>query len=250
MKILVFTEKQDYYKVIRLLADDLSRTVDVELVTECELVNLALSNPHDLIVIDDREYHRLNDGFLEELKINHNEVMVFLQDKSALNKYLQYNVVDYFISPVNWDHVNDRLRECVKKMTRYYRFFKSPKEPQKFLLKRKTDVILLEYDRILFFEKKDKRVLIHTYDQVYESHDSLKSIMAYLPDTFLRVHSSYVVNFNHVHEIIELRNRSYAITFKAYDQIAHMSRHRAAEIMDDAIAHFRLSYIGHRRKDK
>lgn len=249
MKILVFTDKNDYFNVIKQLVIDINKNVTLERVTECELANMTLSNPDYMVIIDDRKYNDLNKDFFEVLKKNQNELVVLLKDKAHIERYLNFNVLDYFVSPMDWIRVNISLKVSIKHMVRLNHLSNRPSELKKFVLRRKTDVIFLDFDDILFFEKKDRAVIIHTVDDVYETHDSLKNVMVNLPPAFVRVHSSYVVNFNHAHSIVETKNRSYAIAFKAYDEVAHMSRQRATEMMQDKHGHYRLSFIGHKRKE-
>lgn len=249
MKILVFTEKNDYMNVISQLVSDINKNVILDHVSECELANMTLSNPQHIVIIDDRLYGLLNNEFFEVLKSNQNKLLVLLKEKENIQRYLNMNVLDYFVSPMNWSRFNNTLKDAIKHMVRINQLNKGSYGIKKFLLKRKTDVLFIDFDCILFFEKKDRTVIIHTLEKTYMTHDSLKSIMVNLPESFVRVHSSYVANFNHVHEIVESKNRSYALTFKDYEKEAHMSRQRAAEMMQDKLGYYRLSFIGHKRKD-
>ncbi len=97
MKILIFTDKDDYFNVIQQLLMDINKHIVLERVSQFELSNMVLSNPEHVVLIDDRLYHSLNDDFFEVLKKNSNELIVFLQGKSNVQRYLNFNMVDYFM---------------------------------------------------------------------------------------------------------------------------------------------------------
>lgn len=249
MKVLVFTEKNDYFNIIRQLVFDEDPKLMVERVTESELGNLTLSSPKHVLVLDDRLYHKLNEDCLEIFKKNYNQILLLLENQSEVKKYLSLNVVDFFVLPMDWKRFKVSLIQCIHNMQRLSLLIKNEKMINKLVLKRKSDVLFIDFEKILYLEKKDKLVLIHTNHETYETHDSLKNMMAALPKSFLRVHSSYIVNFDHAYRIVESKNKSYFIHFKNYDGVAHMSRQKASDILTNPETHPRLYYIDHKRKE-
>jgi two-component system LytT family response regulator len=246
MKVLVFSKKSDYAKVLKVLLDELSVNVEIEEVTACRLANLALSRQHDLILLDDRLSGDLTPLLMESLARSQVDVIVFLKQKHNISKYVSLNLLGYYVSPIKWDQVMDNLRILVRRnqLLEHY----SQKKGGKYMVKEHNSVYFLPFEDILFFEKDDKLVKIHTRDQSYHVHESLKHICSTLPSGFLRVHSSYIVNFNNVDRIIESQ-RTYSIEFHDYDQIAHMSRKKAKDILSDGYQKYRLSHIIHKGKE-
>jgi len=57
--------------------------------------------------------------------------------------------------------------------------------------------------------------------------------MTRVPQNFIRVHNSYVVNTNHISKIKEVGNRSYEIMFNSFDKVALMSRYRSDALLKD-----------------
>ena len=248
MKVLVFTEKNDYFNIIRQLVYDENPKLTVERVTEWELGNLTLSSPKHVLVLDDRLYNYLNEDCLEIFKKNYNPILLLLENQSEVKKYLSLNVVDFFVMPMDWKRFKTSLVRCIHNMQRLSLLIKNEKVINKLVLKRKNDILFINFEKILYLEKKDKLVLIHTNHDTYETHDSLKNMMKTLPKSFLRVHSSYIVNFDHAYKIVEIKNKSYYIHFKNYDGVAHMSRQKASDILNNPETHPRLYYIDHERK--
>ncbi len=52
--------------------------------------------------------------------------------------------------------------------------------------------------KIMIIEVQSKKITFHTQAQSYEFYDSLESVMKNIPDYFLRVHRSFVVNTNFI----------------------------------------------------
>lgn len=242
MKVLLFTQKKDYIKVIGLLCKEIHKSLVVEEISAFQLANIATSHPNSLLILDDRLYHDINKECLEVLIRNKVEVMVLMTSIQSVKRYLNLNIVDYFVSPLDWQAIDMRLRKQYKKHIAIQNL-KHEEKQKKIVVKSKTEVFLVPEDDILFFEKRNKEVLIHTYDRIYVCHESLKEIMHHLSENFIRVHSSYIVNFNNAKSVISSGNRKYWIAFENYEDKAHMSRNRAEEILKDAGNHYRLSYI-------
>ena len=53
-------------------------------------------------------------------------------------------------------------------------------------------------EQILYFESAKKKILLHTAGQEFEFYDSLGRVETQLPDDFIRVHKSYIVNMKKV----------------------------------------------------
>lgn len=243
MKILIFTDKEDYVRVIGLLSSDIHKSIDVEVISECRLANIALTHPHDIIIIDDRIFDKINAECLEILERAQMSLMVFLQYKKNIKRYLHLNVLDYFVSPLRWHAIEERIRLQYKRMTALEHLEHVGEIPHKYVVKDKDSVHFLNYSDILFFEMNDKQLHIHTKDGLFKSHESLKKALVRLPEHFIRVHSSYIVNFNNVLNILNTGNRNYRINFNDYSKYAMMSRKKAEELMKDQYNHYRLSYI-------
>ena len=77
---------------------------------------------------------------------------------------------------------------------------------------------LIKLDEILFFKADEKYVEIHTMDQKYLITDSLTTLTEQLPDDFVRVHRSAIINLNHMDEIIRLSSNVFEVRMKNSDK--------------------------------
>ncbi len=90
----------------------------------------------------------------------------------------------------------------------------------------------IPYSSIMYFKSKDHKIIIHTNDGKNEFYAKLSDIEKIVPDYFIRIHQSYLVNENfieciHYNNII-LRNEQKLPISKTYRGIIHeMVKNRA-----------------------
>lgn len=109
--------------------------------------------------------------------------------------YLDVYVVDhvYFLrKPVKKENLKVAMDKALKKATE--------KRRQVFTFNSNGKIMVLPMDRILYFEKNKRKILIHMIDgSQYEYYGLMKNFVNKIPDkTFVRCHNSYVVNLNRV----------------------------------------------------
>ncbi len=59
----------------------------------------------------------------------------------------------------------------------------------------------IELSRVVYIESSAHQVLFHTENEVYTIYEKLDSIMRRLPDYFLRIHKSFVINMDYVEKL-------------------------------------------------
>ncbi|MBI9014082.1 MAG: LytTR family transcriptional regulator DNA-binding domain-containing protein [Clostridiales bacterium] len=247
MNVLLYTEKSDYIKVIELLCRDIHHDIKVSHITECQLANEAVSRSLNIIILDDHLYKTLTEACIDALIKSQIRVIVFLPKKINIKRYLAFNLLDYFCSPLNWEDIDDCLRHEYRKYLMLKQVGPNDDRSNKLVVKTGTEIVVIKFSEILFFEKKQKSTIIHTHDEIYECHENLKHLLMRLPDSFFRVHSSFIVNFNNARTITDIGNRTYQITFGKEDVYAIMSRKRSEDILQHALDHYRMSFIEEKR---
>lgn len=70
-----------------------------------------------------------------------------------------------------------------------------------FTVEMRGTVKRYEYREILFFEAREKRLVLHLQRRELPFPGTLEKLTEVLPDTFLRVHKSFIVNKTRVREI-------------------------------------------------
>ncbi len=86
------------------------------------------------------------------------------------------------------------------KVVGYINLFKkiSKKENNVFRYKFGRDIRSAEYQNIMYFENRLKKIKIVTKDGEDEFYDTIKNIINRLPDNFIKIHGSFVVNYEYV----------------------------------------------------
>lgn len=246
MRIHIYTEKDDYIKVIGLLCDGIHHDIEVCEITECQLANMSLSRHIDLLIFDDRLYSETSKEALKILADQGVRTIVFLMEKKHIDRYMALDLIDYFASPLNWENINSRLRESHHQQMILRNV--GDIHQNKLVIKTANEIYILKHTDIFYIERNQKLTKIHTQRQVYECQESLKKLISRLPESFIRTHSSYIVNFDNAKQVVNVGNKTYHVTFEEVGEFAVLSRKRSEELLDHAINHFRLSFIDGEKK--
>jgi two-component system LytT family response regulator len=143
--------------------------------------------------------------------------------KYALESFVVHPF-DYVLKPVKKDRVFDVLNELAKEPE-----LQNRNRPKRIVVQSKQEMIFLIPSEIFFFEKQDKKTLVHTRNGVYELARNLNAFSDFLPKEFVRTHKSFIVNINRIRKVKDLGNRSWEIIFQGYDKPALLSRNKYQE---------------------
>lgn len=140
--------------------------------------------------------------------------IVFVTAKSEcapLTFEYKVEAMDYIIKD-NLNEVHKRIQQCIISAKKKY-LSMTTKSKKKFAISTNDRVIIIETERILFFETSyDKnRVVLHGIDRQIQFYSNLKKIEEVLmeinlSDKFYRSHKSFLVNKYNIREI-DLKNR-------------------------------------------
>ncbi len=91
---------------------------------------------------------------------------------------------------------------------------------QQFVFYKKEKEYYFILDHILFFETSDKNIDAHTKDDVYQNKYKLYELENMLPNNFIRVSKSTILNINHIYSINHNITSSSTVEFhKSYKQV-------------------------------
>ncbi|ABR46844.1 two component transcriptional regulator, LytTR family [Alkaliphilus metalliredigens QYMF] len=98
----------------------------------------------------------------------------------------------YIIKPIT----HSKFQSLVEKIMIRLKEKESYKEQSRyFIIKNQKDVIKLEHNKIYFFERQGKKVLVFSDQGSYEFRDTLKSVLISLDNAlFVRCHHGFIVN--------------------------------------------------------
>ena len=119
----------------------------------------------------------------------------------ALEGY-EYNAVDYLLKPITFK----RFAQAINKALLTFPVTPSAThtdENDYIFIKSGKQIIKLEYGQILFIEALKEYVNIVLPDGKVMAYKRMKDLEEQLPDNFLRIHNSYIVNINHLEKIVD-----------------------------------------------
>jgi len=151
-------------------------------------------------------------GFEMLSKLKHQPKVVFTTayDQYAI-KAFEEDSIDYLLKPVEVE----RLEKTIKKLQQT-QFSPPANLPLEALMKQllvKKDVktltvkigdkiLLIKLDIIIYIEAEEKYVFLHTTDGKKHLTDfTISSLEEKLPDQFIRIHRSYIINSDYIKEI-------------------------------------------------
>lgn len=188
----------------------------------CEIVSIV-SNSNDVIptllrtqpdvVLMDIDLGEGNDGIELTRKINalRPTPIIFTTvrtDSETIRKAISELPVSYLIKPINKENILAAIELAIFK----YKFGEKELNQEEVKIQRKNEAVFLKmrdelvkvkFSSICSIEvEKDRYLKISTLDgKEYSLRSSIKEIRQKLPDYFLQVHRSTIVNINHLESI-------------------------------------------------
>lgn len=107
------------------------------------------------------------------------------------------------LRPLDSVQIREVLSEAV---STYAHRFLNTGERKVFVLENKGSRELIEYDRIAYFESREKKLFCNTGDEEMAFYGTLDQLEEQLEDAFIRCHRSFLVNRNKILRIFLSQN--------------------------------------------
>lgn len=124
------------------------------------------------------------------------------------------DAVDYLLKPYDHSRLKETLHRVRLRLNKSSRV--QPREKiAKLLIDDGQRMIVIDPESILYAVREDRVIQIHTAKQVYSSKMTLQQLEEKLAaHSFFRTHRSYLININHVEEVIPWFNGAYNLVLK------------------------------------
>jgi len=208
----------------KLMKSFLSEIEKIEVIAECENGFEGVKQINELkpdLVFLDIQMPKITGFELLEL-LDHKPQIVFATayDQYAI-KAFEYNAADYLLKPYS----RERLFEAVEKVTERIqkegissdvaeKIGNFPKEGflDRVVVKDRSKIHIIPVDHIRYIESMDDYVMIYTN----EGRHIKQKTMHYFEDSlnprdFVRIHRSYIVKIDQIHEIQQYEKESYIV---------------------------------------
>lgn len=183
-----------------MLRNCISKNSDLKLVgtyhNAIEAKMGLVKNEVDLMFLDVEMPEMTGFELLKNFKQVPQVVMVTSEKKYAYEAF-QFDVTDFLSKPLN----QDRFNQAVSKVQNLSQNLKKATEDHHIVIKSDGALVKLGTSTIDYIEAMGDYVKVIVGDTNYVVHSTMKAFISQLPEAFLRVHKSYIVNLDKVLEI-------------------------------------------------
>lgn len=152
----------------------------------------------DLIFLDVEMPEMTGLEFLQNFKDVPQVVMVTSNKNYAFEAF-EFDVTDYISKPVDFD----RFSSAVQRVRYYEENLKRQQEEKSIFIKADGAMVKIPTDELLYVEAMGDYIKVHTTQKRHIVHSTMKAFVAKLPEEFLRVHKSFIVNVEKVEKLEE-----------------------------------------------
>lgn len=204
--ILIVEDNLPFAIELDMLVREIGYTVKGRVDNSAEALEIMLTDPPDLVLMDIQIKGRLNGVELAEKMQSTNIPFLFissLQTEEIYQRAKSTNFVGYLAKPINKFSIRTAVELAVKNIGEYNNIISekvTAYSNEKYLFFKKRNIYhKIAIDDILYFQADDDQSITHTSNQKYYSFITLKALQELLADhSFMPVHRSYVVNLQQV----------------------------------------------------
>ncbi len=220
MNVLIIDDEPLARSIVKNYLDELGGyTVIGEAGDGFEALKLLQQVKPDLIFLD-VQMPKLNGFELLEL-LEEPPLIIFTTayDEFAF-KAFEVNALDYLLKPFSMD----RFAIALTKATRSAApsplpplpvdYAKSNLEQARIVVKNGTDIKIVSLDTVQYIEAYDDYVKIHIDDKYHVKKQTMGYYEKNLPDQFMRIHRSYILNIDYLSKIESFEKNSYVAILK------------------------------------
>jgi len=170
------------------------------------------------VIFLDIEMPGLN-GFEDKMPI---VIFCTAYDQYSL-KAFETNSVDYLLKPVRLERLqqtvdklgslkNNLSSNAIMSVLKDFYAQKEEKKVTSITVKKGDKLVFIKLDEVTHFEADEKYVTVHTNKESHLLEQSLSQLELKLPEYFIRVHRSVILNKNQVLEVQKYFNSRFVIT--------------------------------------
>lgn len=224
----------DDEKLARELVRNYLQVFDnIKIIDECAngfdgIKSITKNNP-DLVFLDIQMPKLTGFEMLELLDKVPNIIFTTAFDEYAL-KAFEVNAIDYLLKPFSRKRFADALKKVIDKIEyskdtlpyqdSYKNLAKTKEKLNRIVVKKNNNIIIIPTDSIRYIEAQDDYVKIVAHNGNYLKQNRMKYYEEHLPDSFVRIHRSYIVNFNEIKEIALIEKDTHVVVLKNGEKIS------------------------------
>lgn len=173
------------------------KTSDVD-----ELLNYIDENKTDVLILDINLKSNISGLEVASKVRERNKDTYFIFTTAHLEYAMmayKFKTFDYLAKPVT----SDRLEETI------VRLFEDINGLPKRYIKIDNKKTIIDESKVLYIKRDGMKLIFHTKNRDYETYSSFNKIQEILPDNFIRIHKSFIVNINNIVNLDPVSNKVY-----------------------------------------
>lgn len=159
-----------------------------------EALEYIKKNEADLIFLDIQMPELTGINFMKIVGNKLKYILTTAYGEYALEGY-EHNVIDYLLKPISFGRFEKSALKAQE------RFPNDDSQSFHFFIKSSGHQYRINFDDIFYIESIKDYVNIKTESQEYIVLDTLKSLENQLPENFVRVHKSFIINLDKIDKI-------------------------------------------------
>lgn len=166
--------------------------------TPVEALNFEDIDEVELVFVDIEMPEMSGLDFMKSFKNQPYTIVISAKEKYAIEA-LNLDAVDYLLKPIEYS----RFLKAVNKVKDVFGVEKSTHDELGIYIKDgNTNLIRIEYSKIIWIEARENYILIVTDQQRYTVYFTMRAVEEQFPDNqFVRVHRSFIVNLHKIKAI-------------------------------------------------
>lgn len=199
MKCLVIDDEP---RALEILVDYIGRVADLELAgtfrDALKAMNLLRKNPVDLLFLDINMPDLSGIQLLNALEYQPLVIFTTAYAEYALKSY-DYDAVDYLLKPIEFDRFLKAVNKALRRHSESESAVLTLNKDRNFVfIKSGTGYHKLKTEDIIYIRGTGNYLAFVTLKKETLALLTMKEALDILPDKFVRVHKSYIVNLDHV----------------------------------------------------
>jgi len=230
LKVVIIDDEMLARELIRNYLNNFS---NLEIAAECENGFEGIKSINEFkpnLIFLDVQMPKLN-GFemLELIDEDLNIIFSTAYDQYAL-KAFEVNAIDYLLKPFSRERFDEAVNRVLDRIVSAEPIIQMPKELsnkfvsmneilKRIVVKHNQKIVIIPVEQIIYLEAQDDYVKIVTKDGASLKQNRMRFFEEHLPDSFVRIHRSYLVNINFVKQIDLISKDSHAVLIKDGKQL-------------------------------
>lgn len=165
----------------------------------------------------------------EELRKKYKEMFLLLVADTSVSpmSYVRPGIMasSLLLRPCEEKEIRQVMKEFLKA---YMEYFEAKQGEKSFVIESKEGRILIPYNKIYYFEAREKKLYVQTDRAEYGFYGTIDKVEEELPSHFIRCHRSFIVNTRKIERVALSRN----MIFLSEDRDVPLSRSYKAALKE------------------